>query len=57
MINVNVSGTVTSVLTMYELMKSRGYGKIVRIYPPTSARYFHTDLLFLVRRRLGGRAL
>ncbi|KAH9476371.1 putative oxidoreductase YxjF [Psilocybe cubensis] len=28
MINVNVSGTVTSVLTMYELMKSRGYGKI-----------------------------
>ncbi|KDR69916.1 hypothetical protein GALMADRAFT_76617 [Galerina marginata CBS 339.88] len=28
MINVNISGTVASVLTMYELMKLRGYGKI-----------------------------
>ncbi|KAF9556928.1 NAD(P)-binding protein [Agrocybe pediades] len=28
MINVNVTGTITSVLTMYELMKARKYGKI-----------------------------
>ncbi|KAF8148704.1 hypothetical protein B0H34DRAFT_668474 [Crassisporium funariophilum] len=28
MINVNVVGTVTSVLTIYELMKERGFGKI-----------------------------
>jgi hypothetical protein len=29
MINVNVTGTVAAVITMYELMKERGYGKIV----------------------------
>ncbi|KAF9044067.1 hypothetical protein BJ165DRAFT_1528637 [Panaeolus papilionaceus] len=28
MIQINVSGTTTAVLTMYELMKYRGYGKI-----------------------------
>ncbi|KAF9481056.1 NAD(P)-binding protein [Pholiota conissans] len=28
MINVNISGTVASILTTYELMKERGYGKI-----------------------------
>jgi len=32
MIKVNVSGTVVSVVTMYELMKARGYGKIVRLF-------------------------
>lgn len=34
MINVNVSGTVASVLTMYELMKERQYGKIVGHFRP-----------------------
>ncbi|PPR05199.1 hypothetical protein CVT24_010299 [Panaeolus cyanescens] len=28
MININVAGTTTAVLTMFELMKPRGYGKI-----------------------------
>jgi len=28
-INVNVSGTVASVLAVYELMRARSYGKIV----------------------------